>query len=493
VERANGSRRGQRMDAGCVMSDAARRSLMQRKATQAAWAAVPIHKRLRVLKRARHHMASMGAAFAQAISPALARTSADTLGAELIPLLDACKFLERSAEDILRTRVLGTEGRPRWLYWLAAEVQRDPHGHVLIIGPSNFPLFLPGTQALQALAAGNSVTWKPGTGGRAVAALVEDALLRGGLPPSLLTVTADTLDAAYVALSEMPDKVIFTGSSESGKDVLMKLAESATPAAMELSGADAVIVLPSADLERVAKALTFGLQLNGAAACMSPRRLLALGDTMSALVPLLERELAAVPAVALPERTQTKLVELVGQAVGRGALLRGELNPQLQRPLLIDGALPTMDIAHADIFAPVLSLITVSTVAKFADVYAECPFALTVAIFGDEKQARTIGADLRAGVLVINDLMVSTVDPRVPFGGRGASGYGVTRGLEGLLEMTAPKVVLAQRSKSTRNYDSTGPAHSALFEAILHTAHGGSWKQRVAGTRSLLRGIWSLK
>lgn len=435
----------------------------------------------------------MGAAFADAISPLLARTKADTLCAELLPLLDACKFLERSAEDILRPRRPGGEGQPWWLFGVTVEVEHDPLGHVLIIGPSNFPLFLPGTQTLQALAAGNSVTWKPGSGGCAVAALVEQALLQSGLPIGLLTVTSDTVDAAYDALNELPNKVIFTGSSESGKDVLTKLAESATPAAMELSGADAVIVLPSADLKRVAKALAFGLRLNGAAACMSPRRLLALGDTMTALLPLLERELADVPAVALPERAQVKLQELVAQAVSRGALLRGELNPQQQRPLLIGGALPTMDIAHADIFAPVLSLITVSTVGKFADVYAECPYALTVAIFGDEALAREIGSGLRAGVLLVNDLMVSTVDPRVPFGGRGASGYGVTRGVEGLLEMTVPKTVLARRGKSTRRYEATGPAHLEMFEGILGVAHGGSWKQKIVGVRSLLQAVQHLK
>ena len=53
-------------------------------------------------------------------------------------------------------------------------------GHVLVIGPANFPLFLPGVQVLQALAAGNTVTWKPGVGGAAVAHLVAQALRGSG-------------------------------------------------------------------------------------------------------------------------------------------------------------------------------------------------------------------------------------------------------------------------------------------------------------------------
>ena len=453
---------------------------------QQGWASVPLPRRLGVLKRARHAMAQMPDAFAAAISSALQRTPADTLASELLPLLDACKFLEENAEAILRPRTLGTKGRPLWLASVFAEVRRDPLGHVAVIGPANFPLFLPGVQVLQALAAGNAVTWKPGAGGRRVADLVAGALRDAGLPSGVLAITDDSVDAGYRILSEGADKVAFTGSREAGKDVLSQLADTATPAIMELSGADAIIVLPSADLERVAKAVAFGLRLNGAAVCMSPRRLLALGNTMAALRPLLVRELAAVAPVALPDTTAQRLELLLRQAKGRGATLLGEFHPSAQRPLLVDSALPTMDIAHADLFAPVLSLMTVSTVPKFPDVYAECPYSLTVAIFGEEKSALATGRDLRAGTVLINDLIVPTADPRVPFGGRGASGFGATRGAEGLLEMTAAKTVLVRRGKSTRHYEATGPQHAEMFAALLQASHGQGWSKRFAGLRRLV-------
>ena len=453
---------------------------------QQGWAAAPLARRLHVLRRARHAMAEMGDAFAAAISPMLQRTPADTLAAELLPLLDACKFLEQNAEAILKPRTLGATGRPLWLGGVAAEIRREPMGHVVVIGPANFPLFLPGVPVLQALAAGNAVTWKPGTGGRRAADLVAGALRDAGLPSGVLAVTDDTVDAGLRVLSEGADKVIFTGSLEAGKDVLSQLADTATPAVMELSGADAVIVLPSADLARVAKAIAFGLRLNGAAVCMSPRRLLALGDTMTALRPLLERELATVEPVALPDATAAELEYLLAEAVSRGARLIGQFTPGAQRPILVDAALPTMKLPHASLFAPVLSLFTVSTIPKFPDVYSECSFSLTVAIFGDEKAALATGKYLRAGTLLINDLIVPTADPRVPFGGRGASGFGATRGAEGLLEMTAPKTVLVRRGRNTRHYEATGPEHAAMFDGMLHASHARSWSQRFAGIRKMM-------
>jgi acyl-CoA reductase-like NAD-dependent aldehyde dehydrogenase len=446
---------------------------------QQRWSATPIGARLEILKRARHRMAAMPERFAAAISPALARTPADTLGAELLPLLDACLFLERNAARILAPRALGGEGRPLWLHGVASEIRRDPFGHILVIGPANFPLFIPGVQVLQALAAGNSVTWKPGSGGREVVELVAEALTESGLPRGLLHVTADTVDAAYEALAQTPDKVIFTGSSDAGKDILTKLAETTTPAIMELSGADAVIVLPSADLTRVAKAVAFGLRLNGGAVCMSPRRLLATGDTMTALLSLLERELASAPAVVLPSRTAVALQALLDQATSTGATLRGTFNPAQQRPLLIASALPTMAITNTDLFAPVLSLITVSTTPKFPDVYAECPYALAVSIFGNEREALALAESLRAGSVLINDLIAPTVDPRVPFGGRAASGFGVTRGAEGLLEMTAAKTILIRRNRFLWHWLPTTAEHIPLFAANIRVTHGRSWVDRM--------------
>ena len=207
MECGAGCRGGQQVDAGCVVSSVA----------QQRWSETPIAKRLKILKGARHRMAAMPEQFAAAISPALSRTAADTLVAELMPLLDACRFLEREAATILQARVLGSAGRPMWLRGVEAEIRRDAVGHVLVIGPSNFPLFLPGVQVLQALAAGNRVTWKPGAGGREVAELVAGALTEAGLPHGLLKVTGDTIDAAYEALAEKPDKVVFTRLRGSGQ------------------------------------------------------------------------------------------------------------------------------------------------------------------------------------------------------------------------------------------------------------------------------------
>ncbi len=459
---------------------------------QAGWAATPVRERLRVLRRARHTLAGLATEIAAALSPTLARTSAETLVGELLPLLEACKFLEHEAEKLLRPRRLGLSGRPLWLSGVWAEVHREPLGEVLIIGPANVPLFLPGVQVLQALAAGNTVTWKPGAGGGAVAEIVTRTLREAGLPPGALTVTGEGVEAARTALESGPGKVVFTGSAENGRTVLAALARTSTPAVVELSGADAVVVLPSADLHVVARAVAFGLRWNGSAVCMSPRRLFATAATLTALRPLLAAALADVPAVGLEAQTAARLGPMLEAAAASGAVLRGQWQPAAQKPLLVDAARPAMEITRSDFFAPVLSLIEVETMLHVPELHAVCPYALTVAIFcgrGQESKARTMARVLKAGTVLINDIIVPTADPRVPFGGRGASGYGVTRGAEGLLEMTALKTLLLRRGGSLRHLDPAGERDTPLFAGMIAALHGHGRRQRWAAVRQMMSGL----
>jgi acyl-CoA reductase-like NAD-dependent aldehyde dehydrogenase len=458
---------------------------------QRSWAALRVDLRLKVLREARLRMAERGAEFAEMISPRLARSKADTLVMELLPLLDACKFLERNAERLLEPRKLGRSGRPFWLSGVWAEVHHAPLGHVLVIAPANFPLFLAGVQVLQALAVGNSVTWKPGACGRAVALLVEQALREAGLPDGLLRVAEESVEAGREALSWGPDKVVFTGSQAVGQAVLTRLAETATPAVVEMSGADAIVVMPSADLKMVAKAVAFGLRLNGGAVCMSPRRLFAMPETMELLKPLVRRALEEVPPVRLDVRTAEILRRMVGNAIEEGALLAGSLDVEAQRPLLMENASAEMEISRSDVFAPVISLIAVPTMLHLFAAYARCEYALTAAIFcgkDDFEEARMLARSLKAGTVLINDVIAPTADPRVPFGGRGASGYGVTRGAEGLLEMTAVKTLLVRKRGRARHFDATSNADVPMFEGMILASHGRGWRARLDGLMQLVKG-----
>ncbi len=246
------------------------------RAAQSSWGATPVKERLRTLRKFRHALAESAEDLASMVPcelpGSLHRSVADTLVSEVLPLAEACRFLEREAAGILAPRQPGNSSRPFWLRGVVTEIHRGPLGLVLIIGPSNYPLFLPGAQALQALAAGNAVLWKPAPGGSAAARATRLLLVAAGIDASLVHILDESPSTATSAIRHGVDKVFLTGSEASGRAVMRELAETLTPSVMELSGCDAVFVLEGADLNKAVEALVFGLRFNGSATCMAPRR-----------------------------------------------------------------------------------------------------------------------------------------------------------------------------------------------------------------------------
>ena len=436
-----------------------------------AWAERGVAARLAVIDRLRRLIARDAAVLAATV----ARPDADTLVAEVLPLAEAARFLVREGARILAP-IRPRGGRPLWLFGTRAEIWREPCGAVLILAPGNYPLFLPGVQAIQALAAGNAVAVKPAPGCaapmQALAALLQEA----GLPPGVL----DMLDPAEgeAAVRAGFDHIVLTGSAETGARVLA--AAGLTPCTMELSGSDAVFVLPGADLDLVAACLAYGLRLNGGATCIAPRRVFCT-DQAGIEARLLPR-LMRIPNTQPSEKAGRLVQRMVAGAADAGVRV---LSSGPGRPTVLADATAEMPGINEDIFAPWLALVPVRDMDHAIAAAARCPYALGASIFGPEPVARALAARVHAGSVCINDLITPTADPRLPFGGRGRSGFGVTRGAEGLLRMTVPKTVSTRR-RFRPHLDDANPADAGRFAAMTRILHG-NWPVRLQALRSLAR------
>jgi acyl-CoA reductase-like NAD-dependent aldehyde dehydrogenase len=454
---------------------------------QIGWAATPLRHRLAIVRRTRRLIAAHSEELAVASAAARQRPVLESLTAEVIPLAEACRFLECNAERLLRPARLGRAGRPLWLSGTTTEIRREPLGIILIVAPSNYPLFLPGVQLLQALAAGNSVLLKPGRNGTAAAQTLVNLLHHAGLDHRLAQVLPESPQAAQDAINAGVAKVFLTGSATTGAAVLGKLSPHLIPATMELSGCDAVVVRADADLDLAARALRFGLELNNGATCIAPRRVFV----HRAVVSQLEGRLAALPAATAPIELTPHVRQHIEDALAQGAhLIQGRLlsDHACLPPLVVAGASTSMRLLHEDIFAPVMSLVTVEDDHEAIAMANDCLYALGATIFSaDEFAARALADRLNAGLVIINDLIVPSADPRVPFGGRGRSGFGVTRGAEGLLEMTAPKVTCVRRSRFLPHLDAPGANDAELFKQFLLLQHGTGIRQRWQALKTICR------
>ena len=91
---------------------------------------------------------------------------------------------------------------------------------------------------------------------------------------------------------------------------------------------------------------------------------------------------------------------------------------------------------------------------------------------------------VRAGSVCINDLIVPTADPRLPFGGRGRSGFGVTRGAEGLLDMTVPKAISTRTGRFRPHLDAKLGADAGKLLTMIRLLHG-DWQERWSAVKAL--------
>ncbi|MGI8438154.1 MAG: aldehyde dehydrogenase family protein [Chthoniobacterales bacterium] len=409
--------------------DPVRLAIVDARRAQLAWAEQSPRARARAMRELRILLAENASRLAHSAAAIGDRPVAEKMVSEVLPLLEAARFLEKNVARIFRAKKFAGHGRPFWLRGHSFTVTRKPFGVILIVGPSNYPLFLPAVQALQALAAGNAVVVKPAQG--ATAPLTEFAQLvrRAGFPSQLLYLLPEPAAAAREAVRCGIDKAIFTGSSKNGRDFLALLAQTNTPSVMELSGQDHVFVRADADLDLAAKAIAFGLRLNDGNTCIAPHTVLAHNSV----------------AVALTNKLKTLAAE------------------------------PTRIIA-------------VSDDNEALQITSRNEYGLGASIFSrDEKAARVLADKMETGFVTINDMIVPTADPRFPFGGIRGSGVGVTRGEEGLLEMTYPQAVSVRHGRA---HPHLGPAqeHDAdLFAAFAGFAHGRGTGPRFRSLRRLFQ------
>lgn len=458
---------------------------------QVAWAARPLSQRLAVLRRFRGALSKQALPLAQASATARGRSLAEVLTAEVLPLADACRFLERHATRTLRPRRLGRRGRPLWLSGVQSEIRREPLGVVLVIGPGNYPLFLPAVQCLQALAAGNAVLLKPAPTGAAAARAWIALLAEAGLPSGLCVLLEEDPRQAHQAIEAGVDKVVLTGSATTGQAVLNQLAPRLTPATLELSGMDAAVICADADLKLAAGALVFGLSLNAGATCIAPRRLFVDAQVAEPFREALREAARHRPSTDAPLKSPRELVDALTTELARTPPWIGTGNVGGLRTPLICEVPGDSPLWQQEWFAGIALVARVRDEAEAVQRAQASPYALGASVFSrDTAAARRLAAQLPAGVVTINDLIVPTADPRLPFGGRGRSGFGVTRGLEGLVEMTVPKVVSLRRGRWRPHYEPETAGAAELFASYLRLAHGRGIRERWRAGCDLVRRAW---
>jgi acyl-CoA reductase-like NAD-dependent aldehyde dehydrogenase len=461
------------------------------RAAQKDWSALPVKERVRVVRGFRELLVTRAAELVRAKQPRDEAAAAEVLASEIIPLADACRFLERNAVRLLRAQRLSRWSAPMWLSNTRTEVRREAHGLVLIVAPSNYPIFLPAVALVQALVGGNAVLLKPAPRCGAVANVLLRLLRDAGLPENLVVLLGEDQRDVYDAIGSGVNKVVLTGSANAGRAVLRACAEKLIPATMELSGCDAMFVRADADVSLAARALVFGLRWNRGATCIAPRRVFVHQSRAAEFESACLAACAQTDPFTVAASVERTVAPLIVEAAAKGArVIHGEVDHhgQVTAPVLVADANVSMRLMREDHFGPAAAIVPVTTDDEALALNEQCPYALGASVFSaNEAEANAFAQRINAGVVTVDDVIAPTADPRVPFGGRKHSGFGVTRGAEGLLEMTVPKVVITRRGLWRPHFEEPREGDAQFFQQFLALIHAGTWRERFRAGLALFR------
>ena len=379
---------------------------------------------------------------------------ADDARLELVLAVDHLAWAARNAQRVLGRRRVSSG---MLMSNQSATLAYPPYGVVGVIGPWNYPVFTPMGSIAYALAAGNSVVFKPSELTPGVGqALVDTFSEVVGEYPVLQLVTGFGETGAMLCRSGV-GKIAFTGSTATGKRVMAACAETLTPVLIECGGKDPLIVDADADLDAAADAAVWGGMSNAGQTCVGVERVYVLESVADDFVRrLVDRANAlrpgAQPTADFGPMTMPSQVDVVaGQlrdALERGAQIlvggKASIRPPYVEPVVLTGVPEDSTAITQETFGPLLA---VNRVADMEDAIARAnasAYGLGASVFS-AKRGEEIAARLRCGMVAVNGVITFAGVPALPFGGVGDSGFGRIHGDDGLREFARAQAVTRQR------------------------------------------------
>ncbi len=403
-----------------------------------------------------HRAGDLVAQRSDELAELITREEGKILGEAKIETQRTAEILYLSGEEAKRlgSEVVPLDGGPGVTNKFGFTI-RVPVGVVVAVTPFNFPLHLVSHKVGPALAAGNAVVVKPASDTPLSAVRLVEIVLEAGAPPEAVQILTGSGAEIGDALVSDPRvrKVTFTGSRDIGERICKQAG--IKKVTMELGSNAPVIVMPDADLDKVAEILPQTGFANAGQVCISTQRVLATepiyNDLLDALAPRVESIRTGDPLSAstemgpmIREADAVRVGEWISEATKGGArvLVGGGRDGQMFEPTLLADVNPDMRVSCDELFGPAMGVSKVGDVDQAIALANDTNYGLSAAIFTqDLGTAMRFAREVESGSIHINwgtqwrtDLM--------PYGGLKDSGMGKEGPKYAVEEMTELKLVV---------------------------------------------------
>ncbi|MCM2491476.1 coniferyl aldehyde dehydrogenase [Burkholderia glumae] len=368
----------------------------------------------------------------------------------------------------------------KWLLPARASVIPQPLGVVGIVVPWNYPVLLAAGPLVCALAAGNRAIVKMSELTPRTSELFEALIAKTFAREHVAVVNGDAeVGAAFSALPF--DHLLFTGSTQVGRQVMRAAAEHLTPVTLELGGKSPAIVGPGARFDNAVDAIVAGKTLNAGQTCIAPDYVLVPRGKEDAFIARARARVAKLyPDFAnnadytsiVSERHFARLERLAAEARAGGATLHpladAAPDPARRRfaPLAVTCAPDDAALMREEIFGPLLPVVPYDTLDQAIAYVNARPRPLALYLFEESRASidRVMRETISGGVS-INETLMHIACGSLPFGGIGASGMGAYHGYDGFVTFSKMKPVLTQARLNARGL--LLPPYGRRFAALI--------------------------
>lgn len=368
----------------------------------------------------------------EALYTDLGKNKVEAYATEIGITLKSIKNARKELKNWTKTKNVDT---PLYLFPTKSYIKKEPYGTVLIIAPFNYPFQLVFEPLIGAIAAGNTAIIKPSELTPNVARVIK-RLINETFDANYIEVIEGGIEETQTLIHLPFDYVFFTGSENVGKIVYQAASENLVPVTLEMGGKSPVIVDETANIKVASERICFGKFTNAGQTCVAPDYILVHESVKDDLITALSKTLREFYGQNIQQspdygrivnlKHYYRLTSLLNSA--QMNIVFGGHSDEDERyiePTLLDHVTNDSAIMQEEIFGPILPILTYQSLDEAIAFIHQRPKPLSLYLFSeDENATQRVINELSFGGGAINDTLMHLANPKLPFGGVGASGMG---------------------------------------------------------------------